>query len=443
MEKDPNISKAQGQRRIVNDFEIYLDQIIGEGTWGNVYLGRQLSLDREVAVKILKKECCDDAEFVQRFIREAKCLAQLVDENIIQVYGAGQYEKAYYFAMEFVHGLTLQKFIEMERHFSMDEIIHIGLSVAKALKTAWESPAKIIHRDIKPANIMIAFPASAFPSGRVEDSVTALKQAPITEAHIKVMDFGLAKAIIIDKFVTRTGTIFGSPKYIAPELALGDPVDIRADIYALGIILYELATGSPPFLSHNVAEMLNLHIYQVPPAPAQLNPFVPLGLDEVIMRCLKKRPADRYSEPAQLIKALALAKQPGAMFLKDMPEAAASDKTPTDPAVRQKAQLREINQSACELFQKHRFQETVDKARQCFALAPDYLPAKVLIEQAEKIILEIAELGKKAKKLSGHKKYEKSIAVYKTILELDPDNAKAKEGIKENQMALKKESSAK
>ena len=161
MSDEPQVQQtAEGQVEKIGDFEIFKDHLLGKGAWGEVYQGRQVSLERPVAVKILKKELSQDEEFVRRFMREAKCIAKLLDENIIQVHGAGVHEGAYYFAMEFVQGLPLQKFLDRGRKFSTDDIIYIGMAVAKALKAAWESPEQVVHRDIKPANIMVSFSSS-------------------------------------------------------------------------------------------------------------------------------------------------------------------------------------------------------------------------------------------------------------------------------------------
>ncbi|MBI4712694.1 MAG: serine/threonine protein kinase [Planctomycetes bacterium] len=182
---------------ILGDFELRKDQMLGKGAWGEVFVGKQVSLNRPVAIKVLKKELTEDPEFVRRFRREAETLAKLVDENIVQVYGAGTYEGSHFFAMEFVHGMSLQKFIERGRKFSPEEVIYVGLAVAKALRSAWESPAQIVHRDIKPSNVMVSFTSSLLTSkqaaaGQKRYETQRFMDIDIKESHIKVMDFGLA-----------------------------------------------------------------------------------------------------------------------------------------------------------------------------------------------------------------------------------------------------------
>jgi len=295
------------EKQVVNigDFEIFKDQLLGKGAWGEVYRGRQVSLERPVAVKILKKELSQDEEFVRRFMREAKCIAQLLDENIIQVYGAGVHEGAYYFAMEFVQGLPLQKFLDRGRKFSTDDIIYIGMAVAKALKAAWESPEQVVHRDVKPANIMISFSSSLIASSRrpdTNDSI-AFVDVNINEAKIKVMDFGLAKVASSagSKDATMVGTIIGTPKYISPEQGLGNPADIRSDIYSLGIVLYELATGRIPFTSDSAVSLVRHHIYDTAIPPRQINPDMSEDLETVIMKCIQKDPNHRYGNPGEML----------------------------------------------------------------------------------------------------------------------------------------------
>ena len=301
------ISRIIMSTELLGEFELDTSNLIGKGAWGEVYHGRQVSLDRPVAIKILKKELTVDEDFVKRFRRESACLAQMVDEHIIQVYSAGAYKDTYYFVMELVQGQPLSKFIENGRKFSINEIVYVAKSVAKALKTAWESPAKIIHRDIKPSNIMVSYSSSLIAplqKSGVSESRAAL-DVHILEARIKVMDFGLAKFhASSDLDATMAGTVIGTPKYISPEQGLGNPADIRSDIYSLGVVMYEMATGQIPFKADTAISMIRHHIYDTIIPPSKLNPDIPPGFESIIIKCLQKEPNQRYANPNELMEDL-------------------------------------------------------------------------------------------------------------------------------------------
>ncbi|MBI5779479.1 MAG: protein kinase [Planctomycetes bacterium] len=318
--------------KTIGEFELYEDRLIGKGAWGEVYHGRQKSLDRPVAIKILKSDLTQDAEFVSRFKREAEILAKITDDHIIHVYSAGQHEGAYYFIMEYVEGKPLSSFVDSGYKFSTDEIIYVAQSVAQALNAAWESAAKIIHRDIKPSNIMVAHSASVVKSaGDGAISILAGK--------IKVMDFGLAKLSAGGKDATIAGTIIGTPKYISPEQGMGKTADIRSDIYSLGIVLYEMATGRIPFEGETAVSMIRHHIYDTVAVPSQFNKDIPKELEDIIMKCVHKDPDSRYATPAQMLEDLNGFKQKsGLIHAKN----ATLDATIVSGAVRRKQTARNL-----------------------------------------------------------------------------------------------------
>lgn len=301
----------------IGDFEFNTDGLLGKGAWGEVYRGRQISLNRPVAIKILKTDLTKDDEFVRRFRREAECLAKLADEHIIQVYGAGEFKGSHYFVMEYVQGMPLSKFMDRGRNFSPDEVVYVGLSVAKALKSAWESPGQIIHRDIKPSNIMVSFSSSLVAQPREggksdpeSSSGSAFMDFDLKEAKVKVMDFGLAKLVKgEEKDATMVGTVIGTPKYISPEQGMGNPADIRSDIYSLGIVLYEMATGRIPFESETAMSLIRHHIYDTATAPRQFNPNIPEELEAIILKCIQKDPNMRYTSPSELVEDFEAVKQ--------------------------------------------------------------------------------------------------------------------------------------
>ncbi len=258
------------------DYEVHLDQPIGKGGMGAVYRGRQISLDRTVAIKILKRDLTSDSDFVGRFNREATLLAKLVDTHVVQIFGAGEAEGQHFYAMEYVDGEDLASRLRRGHQFAPDEILHIAVGTGKALDAAWKQ--KIIHRDIKPSNIIVTR----------EDQV------------VKVMDFGLAKNPESD--LTRTEMIMGTAKYMSPEQATGGECDIRSDLYALGAVMYELGTGTAPFVGESATAVIYQHVHKEPIPPQKLNPSLPQSLQSVILRLLSKSPEDRYPSPGDLVK---------------------------------------------------------------------------------------------------------------------------------------------
>ncbi|MBI5778415.1 MAG: serine/threonine protein kinase [Planctomycetes bacterium] len=297
---------------IGGDFELDRQKLIGTGSWGNVYLGFQRSLSRPVAIKILKKELVQEENFVKYFQREASTMAKVVDEHIVQVYFAGEYDGSYFFIMEYVPGKPLSRFLERGRKFTVPETIYVAKAVAHALKAAWESPAKIVHRDIKPSNIMVSYTSTIINPLIQEHQPPenlAFLDLNIMESKIKVMDFGLAR---ISKGIlesTMNGRIIGTPKYISPEQGVGNPADIRSDIYSLGIVIYETAAGRIPFEEDSAIDLIKSHIHTEPPAPSLFNNRISGNLEAVILKCIQKNPMDRYQNPNELLAALKAVQQ--------------------------------------------------------------------------------------------------------------------------------------
>ncbi len=282
--------------KVLGEFELFTDKIIGKGAWGEVYHGRQKSLNRPVAIKILKKDLTQDESFVRRFRRESEALAQMSDDHIVQVYSAGEHDGSHYFVMEYIKGHPLSDLLERAHKFSTEEIVYVAGSVVGALKSAWDSPAKIVHRDIKPSNIMVAWP-------KTDQEINILK------SKIKVMDFGLAKVASGGQDATMAGTVIGTPKYISPEQGLGNPADIRSDIYSLGIVMYEMATGRIPFESESAVSMIRHHVHDTAIVPSQFNPDIPPDLEKIIIKCIQKGPERRYASPDQLLDDLTAFRQ--------------------------------------------------------------------------------------------------------------------------------------
>jgi serine/threonine protein kinase/formylglycine-generating enzyme required for sulfatase activity len=259
------------------DFEINFDRLLGRGGMGAVYMGRQISLDRPAAIKILKSDLTSNPEFVKRFNREAALLARIVDNHVVQIFGAGEAEGQHYYAMEYVEGEDYASKVKKGHKFSVDEVLKVGESVGIALQMAWRH--RIIHRDIKPSNILLT-----------KDNET------------KVMDFGLAKNPESD--LTASEVIMGTAKYMSPEQATGGACDIRSDLYSLGVVLYELAVGQPPFVGEGATAIMYQHVHKAPTPPRQRNPAIPVPVEAMILRLMAKDPEARYPTPEALVSAI-------------------------------------------------------------------------------------------------------------------------------------------
>ena len=259
------------------DFEINFERLLGRGGMGAVYMGRQISLDRPAAIKILKSDLTSNPEFVKRFNREAALLARIVDNHVVQIFGAGEAEGQHYYAMEYVEGEDYASKVKKGHKFTMEEVLRVGESVGIALQMAWRH--RIIHRDIKPSNIILT-----------KDNET------------KVMDFGLAKNPESD--LTASEVIMGTAKYMSPEQATGGACDIRSDLYSLGVVLYELAAGQPPFNGEGATAIMYQHVHKQPTPPRQINPAIPAPIEAMILRLIAKDPQARYPTPDALVSAV-------------------------------------------------------------------------------------------------------------------------------------------
>ncbi|MGV8073244.1 MAG: serine/threonine protein kinase [Syntrophobacteraceae bacterium] len=260
-----------GRHRIVKE--------LGRGAMGVVYQAHDPQIDRLVALKVLRPDRVTTEAFLQRFMKEAKAIGRLSHPNMVVVYDVGEDHGTVYIAMEFLEGKPLDEIIKSEA-FKPDEIIELGVQVAEALDYAHRKG--IIHRDIKPSNIIVQ------PDG-----------------HIKITDFGIAH--IEDPEAaqqTQAGEILGTPAYMSPEQVLSQPVDGRSDLFSLGVILYELATGKRPFRGENLAAMFRNITEEDPPEPIKLNPALTRDMSRDIMRCLAKSPEQRFATGKDLAEAL-------------------------------------------------------------------------------------------------------------------------------------------
>lgn len=249
-------------------------EIIGRGGMGSVYRAFDSTLDRYVAVKVLPPQMSTDDSFVTRFQQEAKALAKLRDPHLIHIYAVGESDGLHYFAMEFLQGITLAQFIRQRGHLPEKTAVLVLSQVMSGLYKAHE--IGMVHRDIKPSNVMID-----------EDGRAVL------------MDFGLAREHYQQK-LTLDGSIVGTPEYISPEQARGEPADARSDIYALGIVLYEMLTGDAPFLGESALATLRKQIEETPEPVSRSVPNVSPGLEAIVQRALTKEPDTRYQNLIEL-----------------------------------------------------------------------------------------------------------------------------------------------
>ena len=267
---DPNIGRVLGDYKLL--------KMLGRGGMGIVYKARQLSLDRSVAIKILRSEIAENENLVKRFLREGKVLAKLEHSNIVRVHQVGRDRDTYYLAMEYVRGKTLREVLKEDGRLKVNRAVDIARQVAEALASAHKQD--IIHRDIKPGNIMID-----------------------RKGRVRVMDFGLAKVMSeISSGLTSTGTILGSPRYMAPEQWRGDPATPQTDIYGLGTVLYEMLAGEPPFRGETPQSLMHEILAGDFPAPSYKNPNVITALDTIVLDMTAKDPAKRYVSAESLAK---------------------------------------------------------------------------------------------------------------------------------------------
>lgn len=255
------------QRILARRYE--LQELIGGGGMADVYKAQDKLLDRAVAVKILHQQYANDAEFVEKFRREATAAAKLAHPNIVNIYDVGEDGGSQYIVMEYVSGPTLKEVIQQKGCLEPIEAVRIAKEIASALESAHRN--NLVHCDIKPHNILV------MPDG-----------------HIKVTDFGIARAVSAST-MTYSGSVMGSVHYFSPEQAKGTVITTKSDVYSLGVVLYEMLTGQLPFNGETSVSIALKHLQEEPVPIRQLNPSIPPVLEAIVQKAMSKAPADRPS----------------------------------------------------------------------------------------------------------------------------------------------------
>lgn len=277
LEKEQNLDKDPLLNQKVAGYLIL--QRLGRGGMGTVYRARQLSLQRDVAIKILNQRLGVDNQFIKRFIEEARASANLNHPNILQVHDVGEENGRYYFSMEYAAGGSIQKLIEGGKALPVDEAVRYMLDTARGLEYAERK--KIVHRDIKPDNLMLS-----------------------EEKMVKIGDLGLAKRIGQKTDEEKREQLFGTPHFISPEQAKGEAVDHRADIYSFGASFYRILAGRTPFQGENVRALVIKNIMEEPPALQTVAPTVPEKISAMIAKMMQKDPGKRYASNSEIIAEL-------------------------------------------------------------------------------------------------------------------------------------------
>ncbi len=242
---------------------------IARGGMADVYRAHDLLLDRPVALKVLFPELSTSETFVERFRREATAAANLAHPNIVSVYDWGREESTYFIVMELIDGETLGSLIHRRGQLEFDYAAAIAADVASALNYA--NRHGVVHRDVKPGNVLIA-----------------------EDGHVKVTDFGIARAQTAHEDLTQTGSVMGTATYISPEQAEGRQLDGRSDLYSLGVVLYEMIAGEPPFTGDSTVSVALKQVKEQPPRLATLRPDVPKPLEDIVAKAMRKDPEARY-----------------------------------------------------------------------------------------------------------------------------------------------------
>jgi eukaryotic-like serine/threonine-protein kinase len=259
-----------------------IEKVLGEGGMGIVYLARHIHISKVVALKVLRPDLSQDKELVTRFLNEAQAASRIGNSHIVDISDFGMLvDGGAYFAMEYLRGKSLGDVLAEEETFATRKIVHIAKQIARGLGAAHD--AGIVHRDLKPDNIMLI-------------------ERDGDPDFVKILDFGIAKVATQNQTkLTRVGSVFGTPQYMAPEQAGALPLDHRADIYSLGIMLYEMCRGTVPFTGDNVMDILTHQMFRDPPPLRAGRPDISEAFEAIVKKCLAKKPETRYDSMAAVV----------------------------------------------------------------------------------------------------------------------------------------------
>lgn len=329
-----NHDKYIGQM-LDNRYEIL--ERIGTGGMAVVYKARCHRLNRLVAVKILKEELTGDEEFRRRFKAESQAVAMLSNPNIVSVYDVSRSGNIEYIVMELIDGITLKQYINRKGLLNWKETLHFATQIVKALSHAHKSG--IIHRDIKPHNIMI-----------------------LKDGSVKVTDFGIAR--IMSNQSTLTQEALGSVHYISPEQAKGAQVDARSDLYSLGVVMYEMLTSRLPFVGDSPVSVAIQHISAIPLMPREINPDVPVGLEEIAMHAMESNLEQRYESADDILADLeSFRKNPSVVFGYSITSGVAADGSLTQTSARREIPVLKTPSKKSAEMTKEEYRESKKRSR--------------------------------------------------------------------------------
>ena len=297
----------------VLDGRYRIENVLGIGGMSYVLKATDMQNDnRTVAIKILNDECSADERAVKRFVNESEAVSMISAPNIVKIYDVTISDTLKYIVMEYIDGITLKDYMDKVGALGWKEAVHYIKQILSGLSSAHEKG--IIHRDVKPQNVML-----------------------LKDGHVKVMDFGIAKTPNSEP-ITMTDKAIGTVNYISPEQASGGKVDFKSDIYSAGVMLYEMVTGRLPFTAESPVAVAMMHVSNDPVSPREINPSVPIGLEQIILKAMCKEPEGRFTSASAMIKALEyFVKNPTVVFAKPDSEITRSKNRPIDVTESEKA----------------------------------------------------------------------------------------------------------